>query len=564
MADGPTAADGLVSTGPTLAYGAAGGEDVELAGEPLPGAPAGQGSITLPRGSPDTNDAMIGRILGQNYRVVEQIGAGGMGIVYVVEHVTLKKRFAAKVLSADLARHPEALARFEVEAHSASQLDHDNIVTVIDYGHTDDGTVFLIMELLRGESLQDRMRRAAISLEEVISIMVPVCHALGAAHAAGIIHRDMKPDNVFLTERGLARPVVKVLDFGISKVNDSHLKDARITKQGQVLGSPEYMSPEAARGDEVDTRADVYAMGVMLYELVCGVVPFHSPNYLKVLQKHVNDPPRPPREHRPDLPESLERVILRAMEKDVAGRYQSVYELERDLLEAVPDVAERALFVPAHTPPGGFQRNPSGARHAPSGGLRAPSGGIDSGVQPAAEPIPRSRLRTYLAVLVAVVAVAAGVAVVLPLARTGSNPPPETARPADVPAAGSAFPDQADEQAREPAAPSPPAEAAAQIRLRIASSPPQATVVVDGKLLGQTPLDVDIAATSHPSTVEITREGFRAESRRLVLDRDAQLDISLQPIAERGKRAAGRRAHKRKPADETGSSRESLEIKITR
>ncbi|HUS63433.1 MAG TPA: serine/threonine-protein kinase, partial [Kofleriaceae bacterium] len=317
-----------------------------------------ESEATIPGPGPQT---LIGRTLGKNYRVIEPIGAGGMGIVYLVEHLTLKKRFAAKVLSADLASNPEAIARFEVEAHAASKLEHDNIVNVIDYGKSDDGAVFLVMELLRGKTLQARMDQGELTLEEIVGVTVQVCQALSCAHTAGIVHRDMKPDNIFLTHRDRGKPVVKVLDFGISKARESTLGEGRITKQGQVLGSPEYMSPEASRGDEVDARADIYAVGIMLYELMCGRVPFRHENYLKVLQMHVSTPPPAPRTLRPELPVEVEALILRALAKNPNQRQQSIDELETELMAALPDVAARAL-VPIHTPPHGtwLRTPPSG------------------------------------------------------------------------------------------------------------------------------------------------------------------------------------------------------------
>ncbi len=288
--------------------------------------------------------SLVGQVLGQTYLVVEPIGAGAMGVVYVVEHLTLKKRFAAKLLTADLARFPEAVARFEVEAHAVSQLDHENIVSVIDFGKTDDGCVFIIMELLRGKTLQARVDQGPLSAEETVAIIMQVCHALAAAHAAGIVHRDMKPENIFLTQRPGGRPIVKVLDFGISKARETSMREQRITKQGQLLGSPHYMSPEASRGDEVDARADIYAVGVILYELVCGDVPFRHDNYLKVLQMHATQPARPPRELVPDMPEAMEALILRALEKDPRRRQATIEELEGELIAAVPDVVQRALL----------------------------------------------------------------------------------------------------------------------------------------------------------------------------------------------------------------------------
>ncbi len=504
---------------------------------PNPGSGSGAHPGARPTADPAA-DSMIGRILGTNYRVLERIGAGGMGVVYLVEHVNLKKRFAAKVLLADLARHTEAIARFEVEAHSASQLEHENIVNVIDYGHSDDGTVFLIMELLRGQSLEQRMRKGAISLEDAVAWIVPVCRALSAAHAAGIVHRDMKPDNVFLTERGLSRPIVKVLDFGISKVREGTLRDGRITKQGQVLGSPEYMSPEAARGEEVDARADVYALGIMLYELTCGRVPFESENYLKLLQMHISDPVPPPSRFKSDIPPALERVIMNALVKDPDERYGSVEELEVELLAAVPEIASRALLAPTHTPPAGvnllsgqFRLDAltpppgSAARNTPATAATVMAPPSNTAV---IAPAPARGSRTWLAV--AALVLAAAIVVVVLLSRggddTGSDRVAAAKEQREPPAPTE--PERSVPRDPTPTAPSAPAT----IRLHVQSTPDGAEVKVDGQSLGTTPLDIAVPASAAHRSLEVIRDGHVTETRDVVLDRDAQLEITLKSSAK--------------------------------
>src|SRR5215468_2811283 len=177
-------------------------------------------------------------MLGKSYRVLERIGSGGMAVVYLVEHQTLLKRFAAKVLSNDLASSLEARARFTQEAHAASQLDHENIVTISDFGATADHRPFFVMELLRGETLDQRLAHGAMSVEEVVAVAVPLGRALAYAHAEGLVHRDVKPENVFLVQRSQKRWTVKVVDFGIAKTP----ANARLTKMGQTLGSPYFMS----------------------------------------------------------------------------------------------------------------------------------------------------------------------------------------------------------------------------------------------------------------------------------------------------------------------------------
>ncbi len=242
-------------------------------------------------------DPLVGQQLGKDYRVLEKIGTGGMGVVYLVEHAALKKRFAAKVLSAELAASAEARARFQTEAHAASQLEHENIVTITDYGLTTDGRPYIVMEFLRGRTLDARLLDGPLTLEEIVAIIIPVGRALAEAHAEGIVHRDVKPENVFLTLRSGGRWGVKVLDFGIAK---APVGRSKLTKMGQALGSPMYMAPEACKGEEVDHRADIYSLGVLMYLLWCGRVPFEDDNVLKVLQMQVSDPVTPPRYWRED------------------------------------------------------------------------------------------------------------------------------------------------------------------------------------------------------------------------------------------------------------------------
>ncbi|HEX3764208.1 MAG TPA: protein kinase, partial [Kofleriaceae bacterium] len=292
----------------------------------------------------DRGDPLVGSTLGKDYLVLEPIGRGGMAVVYLVEHQTLRKRFAAKVLSVELAANLEARARFSQEAHAASQLDHENIVSISDFGETADHRPFFVMELLRGQTLDQRVAEGPMSTEEVVAVAVPVARALAHAHAEGIIHRDVKPENVFLVLRSQGRFGVKVVDFGIAKSPIN----TRLTKMGQTLGSPMFMSPEACRGDDVDHRADLYSFGVLLYLMLCGRVPFEDDNLLKVLQMQVSEPLPPPRAVNAALSPALAAVIERALAKDPDARYVSMEALLIDLEAAVPSGSDR-LLIEAHT-----------------------------------------------------------------------------------------------------------------------------------------------------------------------------------------------------------------------
>jgi serine/threonine protein kinase len=285
--------------------------------------------------------SLLGSMLGKDYRVLEQIGQGGMAVVYLVEHQKLLKRFAAKVLASEHATSAEAHARFTQEAHAASQLDHENIVTISDFGVTADQRPFFVMELLRGQSLDVRLEAGPMALEEVVAVCVPVARALAHAHAEGIIHRDVKPENIFLVQRSQGRWGVKVLDFGIAKVPiNQHL-----TAMGQALGSPMFMSPEACRGEDVDQRADIYSFGILLYLMLTGRVPFADENLLKILQMQVSTPLPSPREFKPDLSPALEAVVVRALAKDPEDRYQTMDELLFELEVALPEGSDSLLIL---------------------------------------------------------------------------------------------------------------------------------------------------------------------------------------------------------------------------
>lgn len=283
-------------------------------------------------------DSLVGATLAGRYHIVRRIGEGGMGAVYEARHTIIGKRVAVKVLLEKFLAKSDFVARLLQEARLASAIGHEHIVDVTDFGTTDDGRAFVAMEFLDGESLaQLVMREAPLPVERALRIARQVASALGAAHAKGIVHRDVKPENVYLIRRGDA-DFVKVVDFGISKAvkqgQGDDAPDYRLTHTGLLLGTPLYMSPEQARGDEdLDERVDVWAMGVMLYECLTGEVPFRANNYLGIISQVLTHTPRPPSQLRPELgiPEAVEAVVMHAMEKDRTRRYARMSDVERDL-----------------------------------------------------------------------------------------------------------------------------------------------------------------------------------------------------------------------------------------
>ena len=223
-----------------------------------------------PRPSPTPHQALIGSVLAERYRVEKLLGSGGMGSVYRAQHVHMRKSVAIKVLHREMTYLPEVVARFEREAVAAARIEHPNVAAATDFGRLADGSFYLVLEYVEGKSLRAALKeRGPMSTTRALHVTRQIADALAAAHAAGIVHRDLKPDNVMLLDREGERELVKVLDFGIAKLNIGDVKE-QLTQLGSVFGTPEYMAPEQAQGLEVDARADLYTLGILLYEMLAG------------------------------------------------------------------------------------------------------------------------------------------------------------------------------------------------------------------------------------------------------------------------------------------------------
>ena len=291
-------------------------------------------------------DQIIGTVLGERYRILAQLGAGGMGTVYLCEHVVLGKKMAVKVLRPEYSNDEELVQRFQQEAVAASQIGHENIVDVTDFGRTPEGSLYFVMEALDGESLGAIMRRdGPMLLGKALPILSQVCRALGAAHARGIVHRDLKPDNVLVVRREDGSDLVKVLDFGISKMGKVR-KNGRITRAGMIIGTPEYMAPEQAAAADVDHRADIYAFGVVAYEMVTGVIPFRGPTPLSTLMMHKMDRPISPTQRRPGLPREVESFVMHALEKKPEARQQDMGQVGEELSVALTRIGLAPVYTP--------------------------------------------------------------------------------------------------------------------------------------------------------------------------------------------------------------------------
>ncbi len=311
-------------------------------------------NVAAPRPGPGLT--LVGTVLADRYRILERIAEGGMGTVYVAEHITIHRRLAIKVLSPDLGNSPDIAQRFLREAQAASMIQHEHIVDIIDFGYTEQGQAFLAMELLEGEDLATTLEHEhRLPWPRLRRMVLQMCRALHAAHEKGVVHRDMKPDNCFRIKRGGNADFIKLLDFGIAKVMTEATTFrgkkpvAQATAAGTLLGTPEYMAPELARDGVPDARVDIYSLGVMIYELLTGVVPLRGETFMSTLALHLTQEPIPPRQRAPsaDIPPAIEAVVMRALAKDPDARYQTIREMTEALVAADQRLRSTGLFLPA-------------------------------------------------------------------------------------------------------------------------------------------------------------------------------------------------------------------------
>ena len=419
-------------------------------------------------------DPLLGATLGGLYHVQRLIGVGGMGRVYEATHRNLGKAYAVKVLPEGRADKPDAVERFLREAKSATKIDHEHIVKVVNCDSDEEHRLFIVMELLDGENLADRLDRGALPVGEAVEIARQTGEALQAAHDAGIVHRDLKPENIFLTQKH-GEDFVKVLDFGISKIKTPDHGDPKLTATDQIIGTPLYISPELARGvSVVDHRTDVYALGVILYEMLTGSPPFTGQNHFQLLYKHGNEAPDPPsqRSKKAKIPPHVEAAVLRAMQKDPADRFETMREF--------------------------------------GDALRGPT-------------VPQRAWTWGIPLLVA--AVVAGLAFLLWPTQTPVPvaEPPAPAAPAS-PAVTQKSGDPAETSGIEPVAP--------PVSLALDSRPRGALVTVNGNKKGRTPLEVELEPGLE-ATVRFSLQGYRSEERELVPDGDDALLVRLKKKTRR-------------------------------
>jgi serine/threonine-protein kinase len=458
--------------------------------------------------TPISTDAIVGTTLMNRYEVTRKIGEGGMGVVYEARHILIGKRVAIKVLLDKYAQKADIVARLQQEARLASSIGHEHIIDITDFGETSDGRTFVVMEYLEGESLAQLLTRdGPLSPARVITIARQVASALAAAHGKGVIHRDVKPENVFLVRRS-GRDFAKVVDFGISKATKPEgggsdgqgSSSPRLTHTGMVLGTPLYMSPEQARGeDELDHRIDVYALGVIMYEMLTGEVPFRGSNYLSVISQVLSVEPKRPSQVRPDLQMSaaLESVVLRAMTKDRAERYQSCAELDADLarLEQGDEV------------------------------VQALSKSAVSGARPrAASPIALLGWVLGVAALLA-----ATVALVIALTRNSrETPKPPAAPTTPAPTLTTPPPEKPKETPPRPAE-----DVITMVKIRVTSEPEGAEIFDGSVLKGTTPADLQVPKGKDRIVLRLFLKGYEVAEVPFNPTSDQNIPVALKK-ARRG------------------------------
>jgi serine/threonine-protein kinase len=291
----------------------------------------------------ESGDPMLGTTIGDRYLLIDRLGQGASGTIYRAEHITLRRKVAVKVLHHELSRDDLAIERFRREATTVGQIENDHIVEIFDFGRTSDGRLYLAMELLEGETLADLLERERpVPVETAVDILIQVGEALMEAHAMGYVHRDLRPRNIFLAvRRGKGgKPFVKLLDFGLAKLVEKE-GEAASTSLGMTFGDPHYMSPEQARGDSIDRRADIYSLGCIAYQMLVGEPPFTGGKVFDILTRHVDAQPVDAAVKRPDLPTWLSRAVMRMLAKRADERFITVYRV----VEALRQGADSGLIM---------------------------------------------------------------------------------------------------------------------------------------------------------------------------------------------------------------------------
>ena len=467
-------------------------------------------------------DPYIGSTIDGRYLIEAKLGEGGMGVVYAARHVIIDKRVAIKILKKEAQEEETAAQRFIQEAKSASKIGQGNIVDITDFGVLPDGSAYFVMEFLEGQTLGNLLAKGPLPSMRVIHIASQVARALHAAHQKGIVHRDLKPDNVFLLEREGQQDFVKIVDFGIAKVQAGPLGASaqRLTQVGMVLGTPEYMSPEQATGKETDHRVDEYALGCIMYEMLTGDVPYRAETSAGILTKHVFEAPVAPRQRRPDLDilPALEAAVIKAMGKRREDRFPSM----KDLVDALEQAARTAPL-----PVGADRPTRMAAATASSPSAR------------------RSKRRTLLFASLGAASAAAVIVLVFVAARRRDQPPQVIVVEKPV--------------VRQVLITDGAVQAPSDVKLTLRSNPDKAEVYAGDDLIGRTPVTYQSPPSDTAIVFTFRLAGYKDAQRELVPDQSRDVEV---PLAKRESRhASGPRGADGKPERKGDPARGSSELR---
>src|ERR1700733_9301873 len=317
--------------------------------------------------------SLVGQILDGRYRIMQLIGEGGMGEVYAAEHIHIEKKFAIKLLKPEIVSNAEAVQRFRQEARSSSSIGHRNIIAIDDFGQLADGRIYMCMELLNGAALNDMIQHP-MAADRLLNILIQTGHGLAAAHAKNIVHRDMKPENIFVTIGPAGEDIPKILDFGIAKVSHNDGQNNNLTRTGTIFGTPFYMAPEQALGNPVDARTDIYAMGVIMYECFAGSLPFQGESFMGILTQYITSDAEPVAQRAAKagrtLPMGLAEVITRCMRKNPAERYNTMDDLVTDLVSIYRGIAGPGMSTYMEAFPVGSASHQAKPTPGPMGNVR--------------------------------------------------------------------------------------------------------------------------------------------------------------------------------------------------
>jgi eukaryotic-like serine/threonine-protein kinase len=462
----------------------------------------------LPAPTEERADPLVGSTIDGRYIVESLLGEGGMGQVYAARHAIIDKRVAIKVLRKEAAADESSAQRFIIEAKAASKIGHQNIVDITDFGVLPAGNAYFVMEFLDGPTLGRLVHHEKqLPARRSLAICSQVARGLLAAHQKSIIHRDLKPENIFVLEKDGSPDFVKIVDFGIAKDVKA---GKRLTAVGMVLGTPEYMSPEQATGQETDHRVDQYALGCILYEMLTGDVPFKGENAPKTLTKHVFDAVVPPSKLHPDLeiPAIVEDIVLRMLQKKPGDRYADMRELN--------DAFEAAIAK--------LDAGQAPARKVPAEGVRPKAQPYRSTTDALAE-VPRNKGPIYVAAAVG----GAAVLLVGVMALTHAKKPSAVSHQPSAQAA--VAPAVVPQPTTAPATVPPPQ--ASDVTITVSTMPAGAEVYVGAEAVGVSPVELKRPRASEPVTVTMRKSGFKDVTRTLSLDNDQTLDVVLPAKHER-------------------------------